>query len=177
MNDTKLKILEVAAIYTQQRGFGGFSYLDLADEIGIKAASIHYYFKSKDDLAIALVEHTHELHTDGFQNMQTSIDRPKGRLEAVIAYFQSYVVEEKFCLCGMLAAELNSVSEIVSQRLESYFNDFQTWLAKQFKEMGYSDSDNKAMSFLSTLEGSLLLARLRKDPDVVRNMLTSYIND
>lgn len=175
MNDTKAKILEVAAGFTQQRGFGGFSYLDLADEIGIKAASIHYYFKSKDDLAIALVEYTHKLHNENFENMQASIVHPRDRLKAVIEHFQNYVVERKFCLCGMLVAELNSVSETVSKRLDSYFNDFQAWLARQFKEMGHSDCDDKAMSFLSALEGALILARIRNKPGVIGKALSSYL--
>jgi len=175
MNDTKAKILEVSASFTQQRGFGGFSYLDLADEIGIKAASIHYYFKGKDALAVALVEHTHKLHNEIFQNLQTSIDDPKSRLEAVIDYFEGYVVDKKFCLCGMLAAELNSVSEEVRNRLNSYFNDYLTWLARQFEEMGQADSDDMAISFLSTLEGALLLARIRNEPEVMRRTLSSYL--
>lgn len=175
MNDTQLKILEVASQFTQERGFSGFSYLDLAAEIGIKAASIHYYFKSKDDLAVALVEYTHELHTEGFQNFQKTIDCPKARLEAVITYFQNYVIEKKFCLCGMLVAELNSVSDAVSNRLDRYFSDFQTWLALQFQEMGSDDANYKAMSFLSSLEGSLLLARIRKDPSFVKKMLANYL--
>lgn len=156
INDTKAKILEIAVVFTQQRGFGGFSYLDLADEIGMKATNIHYYFKSKDDLAVALVEYTQELHTEGFQNIQTTIECPQSRLEAVIEYFHSYVVERKFCLCGMLVAELNPVSDKVSKRLDTYFSDFQTWLARQFKEMGHSESDEKAMSLWRFLKGKPL---------------------
>lgn len=175
MNDTKAKILEVSASFTQQRGFGGFSYLDLADEIGIKAASIHYYFKSKDDLAVGLVEYTHQQHSEGFQNMQETIKDPQNRLKAVIEYFENYIVEGKFCLCGMLVAELNSVSDKVRERLDSYFTDFQAWLTQQFEEMGHSNAGDKAMSFLSTLEGALLLARIRNKPKVVSRALTGYL--
>jgi TetR/AcrR family transcriptional repressor of nem operon len=175
MNDTKVKILEVASRFTQERGFGGFSYLDLAAEIGIKAASIHYYFKCKDDLAIALVEYTHEQHSKGFHSIQESVDQPTERLEAIIAHFQNYVVEDKFCLCGMLVAELNSVSETVNKRLDAYFVYFQSWLAKQFVEIGNKDADEKALAFLSTLEGALLLARVKNNPDLVRKMLLNYL--
>lgn len=175
MNDTKLKLLEVASYLTQERGFGGFSYQDLAAEVGIKTSSIHYYFRSKDDLAVALVEYTHELHDEIFQNFQESILYPKDRLEALIDFFQNYITEKKFCLCGMLVAELNSVSGDVRNKLNKYFSYFQTWLAQQFDEIGSNDSNNQAMAFLTTLEGALLIARVRNDPNVVKKMLTNHL--
>ena len=176
MNDTQIKILNLATTLTQERGFGGFSYLDLAEAIGIKAASIHYYYKSKDDLALALVEYTHELHTAGFEDIERQHKKPEKRLEEVIKFFQQYVAENKFCLCGMLVAELHSVSKPVSKSLDAYFNSFQTWLARQFDAMDYENPERLAMSFLSTLEGSLLLARVRNNPKIVREALSTYFD-
>lgn len=175
MSETKAKILDLAACFTQERGYGGFSYLDLAAEIGIKSASIHYYFKNKDDLAVALVEHTHESHMQSFQQMDATIKRPQDRLAAVIAYFQNYVAENKFCLCGMIAAELHSVSDRVRKGLNTYFADFQIWVAKQFEEMGKKNATLQAMRFLSTLEGALLLARLQGNPTIVGDMLSEHL--
>ena len=175
MNDTKTKILDLAERLTQQRGFGGFSYLDLADQIGIKAASIHYYFKSKDDLAVALVTRTHEQHAKGFQDINANIKNPKKRLEAVIQYFQGYVEDDKFCLCGMMAAELYYATPDVHTLLDKYFADFEAWIAKQFKEIGHENAKIQALSFLSALEGSLLLARLRHDPKIIQNALKGFL--
>ena len=79
----KNKILELAESYIQIKGFNAFSYLDLAADIGIKAASIHYYFRRKDDFAFALVERTHELHMSAFRNMDIDIGNPTDRLMAV----------------------------------------------------------------------------------------------
>ena len=175
MTATKTKILDLAERLTQTRGFNGFSYIDLANEIGIKTASIHYYFKSKDDLAAALVERVHKAHSEGFKNIEASTTSPKKRLEAVIAFFQQYALDEKFCLCGMMAAELRSVSSRVSNSVKLYFTDFQSWLARQFKEAGHANAQHQALSFLSALEGSLLLARLRQDPKLVHQALKGFL--
>ncbi len=175
MTNTKTKILDLAEQLTQTRGFNGFSYLDLADEIGIKAASIHYYFRSKDDLAVALVERTHQSHSQIFEDMNSAVNTPKKRLEAVIEYFQNYAVNKKFCLCGMMAAELQSVSPRVSKLLDVYFTGYQAWLAQQFKEMGHKNAKLLAVRFLSGLEGSLLLARLRNDPKIVHDALIGFL--
>ena len=122
---------------TQTKGFNGFSYLDLADEIGIKNSSIHYHFKAKADLALALVERLHENHSVVFEDLNKTLDTPQQRLQAVVDYFQSYIQDEKFCMCGMLAAELQSVSPAVKSRLVAYFKDLQNWLTEQFAAMAF----------------------------------------
>lgn len=175
MGNTRTKILDVAERLTQTKGFNGFSYLDLADEIGIKNSSIHYHFKAKADLALALVERLHEGHSVVFEDLDKTLDTPQQRLQAVVDYFQSYIQDEKFCMCGMLAAELQSVSPAVKSRLAAYFKDFQTWLAEQFTAMGEPDAQNRALRFVSTAEGSLLLARLENDPKIVGQALKTFI--
>ncbi|MFK7802459.1 MAG: TetR/AcrR family transcriptional regulator, partial [Anaerolineae bacterium] len=105
MTNTKTKILDVAERLTQTKGFNCFSYLDLAAEIGIKSSSIHYHFKTKADLALALVERTHDVHTTAFRNLDRDVDTPQERLQSMINFFQGYIVDQKFCMCGMLAAE------------------------------------------------------------------------
>ena len=175
MSDTKTKILDVAERLTQTKGFRGFSYLDLADEIGIKTASIHYHFKTKDDLAIALVRRTHHDHVQAFQNLDKELNKPQQRLQAVIDYFKGYITEQRFCLCGMMSVELRSVSSSVSQNLSAYFEDFQAWVATQFKAMGKKNSKVLALAFISALEGSLMLARLENNPEMVNEALKVFM--
>lgn len=175
MTDTKTRILDLAESLTQTKGINGFSYIDLANGVGIKTASVHYYFKLKDDLADALVKRVHDNHSEGFEAIETGNDVAVERLEAVIAYFQNYVAEEKFCLCGMMAAEMQSVSPRVAQSVRSYFADFQKWLERQFAAAGRSEPSRSALSFLSALEGSLLLARLNDDPSIIADALHGFV--
>ncbi|MFG6103124.1 TetR/AcrR family transcriptional regulator [Leptothoe sp. EHU-05/26/07-4] len=177
MSDTRTKILDVAEHLTQLKGFNGFSYLDLADAIGIKNSSIHYHFKAKADLALALVERVYEVQSTALDAFDNNLDTPQQRLQAVADSFQAYIQDEKFCLCGMMAAELQSVSPAVRSRLTLYFKDLQAWLTKQFVAMGETDAQNRALRFVSTAEGSLLLARLEGDPQIVGQALKSFIHD
>ena len=48
--NTETKILEIGLALIQERGINGFSFADIAERIGIKKASIHYYFPTKLDL-------------------------------------------------------------------------------------------------------------------------------
>ena len=50
------QLLEHTLVLIRSRGFNGFSYRDLAELVGVKTSSIHYYFPSKDDLVLEAVK-------------------------------------------------------------------------------------------------------------------------
>ncbi len=52
---TATRILDVAERLVQTRGFNGFSYADIAAELHITKASLHYHFASKAELGEALI--------------------------------------------------------------------------------------------------------------------------
>src|SRR5687768_3859259 len=49
------QILDVAEPLIQTRGFNGFSYADIAADLGITKASLHYHFRTKADLGQRLI--------------------------------------------------------------------------------------------------------------------------
>ena len=57
--DTKTALLNSAERAARSKGFDGFSYADLAKEVGIRKASIHYHFPTKDALTISLMVRYH----------------------------------------------------------------------------------------------------------------------
>ena len=54
--NTRTKILDTAQTLIQTVGFNAMSYADISKVVGIRKASIHYYFPSKDDLVVTLLE-------------------------------------------------------------------------------------------------------------------------
>ena len=65
MSDMKVAIMDAAERRIQQGGFGGFSFREIAADVGIKSSSVHYHFPTKEDLAAAVIrrwaEYTSEL--------------------------------------------------------------------------------------------------------------------
>ena len=49
------RILDIAERLVQVRGFNGFSYADVAAELGMTKASLHYHFPGKAELGRALI--------------------------------------------------------------------------------------------------------------------------
>lgn len=175
MVDTRTKILDLAENLTQEVGFNGFSYLDIAAAIGVKNSSIHYHFKAKADLALALVERLRNSHAQSLSMFETQIATPEQRVSALVKHFKGYVIEQKICMCGMMAAELSSVSVEVRDSLTRYFEELRTWLEAQFTEMGREHPDRRALQFLCVLEGAVLIARLQNDPTIIERSIEGLV--
>ncbi len=55
MSDVKTAILDAAERRMQIGGFGGFSFREIAADVGIKSSSVHYHFPTKENLAAAVI--------------------------------------------------------------------------------------------------------------------------
>lgn len=168
MPETKDQILDVAERMTQTRGFNGFSYIDLSKEIGIKTSSIHYYFKSKDDLGIALIRRAEDDIQKAMNDFDNNIKAPKERLLAFAAIFKGLAEDEsRFCLCGMMSAELAGLAPEARINLNRYFQKVRAWLNKQFAHLDPDNAYEKSGAFISMLEGALLIARAERNPEII----------
>lgn len=174
VNQTAQKILTVAQKNVQTKGFNGFSYRDLAQEIGIKTSSIHYHFPTKDDLALALIVAYREAFNLELEKIAAGGGNGRSQLEKYVKLFESNLaVDNKFCLCGMLASEINSLSDQVKQAIQGFFTDNELWLS-QLIANGQQDGSFKissspnliAAQLLATLEGAMLIARSAEKDNV-----------
>lgn len=172
MDQTRAQILDAAEQLAQLRGFNAFSYRDIAEQVGIRGPSIHYHFPSKDDLGVALVER----YRDQFAQACTHIDRKarsvSDRLRRFAAVFRATLERgNRMCLCGMLAAELSTLSEPIQLGVQGFWSDCERWLASALEdgretgELSFrGDSARRAAVVLAGLEGAMLAARVADDP-------------
>src|SRR5688500_15918095 len=56
IENSKRTIMNLAEGLLQDRGFNGFSYAHIADQLGVKNAAIHYHCPSKEELACAVIQ-------------------------------------------------------------------------------------------------------------------------
>ena len=111
--DTAGRILDSAERLVQARGFNGFSYADVAAELGVTKASLHYHSPGKDELGQALIA---PLLASASPTALDAIEgRGAGRAgapsRAYVALYTDVLRGERMCLCGMLAAEYATLSE------------------------------------------------------------------
>src|SRR6476469_3227193 len=56
MDDTRAQLLSEAESLIRTRGYAAFSYADLAEKVGIRKASIHHHFPTKEILGATLID-------------------------------------------------------------------------------------------------------------------------
>lgn len=164
MTDNRTRLVDAAQNAVQRSGLKGLSFRTLADEIGIKSSSVHYYFPEKADLAQALIERYTVSLLDTLSEISTRKTNLRGKVEAFIAIFEEVGLQNKVCLCVMMAAELESLSDKNKLALRSFFHNMELWLVSLFEaypsELQTSLSSNDlARTMISGLEGALLVDR------------------
>jgi TetR/AcrR family transcriptional repressor of nem operon len=162
----------VAEQLVQLRGFNAFSYADVAGELGITKASLHYHFAGKAELGEALIGR----YTVRFSEALTAIDAsaadPRSKLEAYVGLYAGVLRDRRMCLCGMLAAEYETLPEPIRDAVLGFFDENESWLAHLLEE-GRRDGSLKftgsasdtARTIITGLEGAMLVARPYGDID------------
>src|ERR1700733_4336739 len=98
-------ILDVAERLAQTLGYNGFSYADIAAQLGVTKASLHYHFPTKAELGRALIERYRTVFGAALEAIDQSDVTPREKLQRYVGLYDSVLSDERMCLCGMLAAE------------------------------------------------------------------------
>jgi TetR/AcrR family transcriptional repressor of nem operon len=170
--DTASQILDVAERLVQIRGFNGFSYADIASELGISKASLHYHFAGKAELGQALVARYAARFAEALEGIDERGDDAVAKLEAYASIYAEVLRDGRMCLCGMLAAEYDTLPKPMKNAIIGFFDDSEAWLTdvlEQGEEEGSLRLEGRArdgaQTIVSGLEGALLVARPYGDVD------------
>ena len=173
-NDTARRILDVALRLVQVQGFNAFSYADVSAELRITKASLHHHFPTKAALGKALISG----YTADFLAALAEIDARGGdafaKLRAYADIYLSVLRQERMCLCGMLAADFETLPKAMRASVTEFFRANEEWLARVLDEgrragtLRFEGAMLVARSFggVSRLEAVVdrLLASLRRVP-------------
>jgi len=163
---TASRILDSAEQLVQRRGYNAFSYADVAAELHITKAALHYHFAGKAELGEALLTR----YATRFAEALDAIDaKPAAAPRKLVAYADLYLdvlQRRRMCLCGMLAAEFQTLPASMQAIVVEFFNDQEAWLASVLEQgrqegtVSFEGSTSEAARFVvATLEGAMLVAR------------------
>ncbi|RYG89995.1 TetR/AcrR family transcriptional regulator [Loktanella sp. IMCC34160] len=158
----KDKILDAAERSVRKAGFSEMSFRDLANDVGIKSASVHYHFPTKADLGEALVAR----YADRFKAELDKIET--GTLESalnayVALYSRALVLNESICLCAIMGAEAIGLPENVNSRTKAFFDMNRAWLDALLTQNNIRSAADKAGLIVSALEGGMIVASASND--------------
>lgn len=182
--DTADRMLDLAEGLVQTRGFNGFSYADIASELGVTKATLHYHFPSKAELGLRLIGR----YTDVFTSALTEIDAraltTPDRLRAYVDIYTAVLYKQRMCLCGMLAADYSTLPEPMKSALTRFFEANEQWLVGVLEqgratgELQFSgDPLDVARLLVSSLEGAMLVARTFGDTERFESIAARLLDD
>src|ERR1700729_557811 len=94
---TASRILHVAERLVQVRGFNGFSYADIAAELQISKAALHYHFASKAALGEALIARYASRFMAALASLDTADGTARARLDSYAGLYLQVLRNGQMC--------------------------------------------------------------------------------
>jgi TetR/AcrR family transcriptional regulator, transcriptional repressor for nem operon len=150
----------------QSRGFNGFSYADVAGELHLTKAALHYHFAGKAELGEALIGRYSERFAAALEALDSSAISAPAKLEGYANLYLDVLREKRMCLCGMLAAEYETLPQGMRDAVIHFFDANEAWL-QRVVDQGQRDgtlyaagsAQEIARAIVGGLEGAMLVAR------------------
>lgn len=164
-NDRASQIIDIAIKMIREGGYHSFSFRQIASELDIKSASIHYHFPSKEDLGVAVVKRYSEQFLESLNNPS---EHKKPADFYIEAFQNSLEQHQSACVCGILAAEAGRLPQAILETLSEFTTKNIDWLDQALRLQCVDWSDDKvkesALSIFSALEGGITFAALSQQP-------------
>ena len=165
-NDTATRILDIGERLVQVRGFNGFSYADVAAELDMTKAALHYHFRGKGELGRALIERYTERFGAALADIDERIPAAPAKLDAYAGLYADVLRGQRMCLCGMLAAEYQTLPDPMRAAVIAFIDANEAWVEKVLADGQRAGSiavagspADAARLIVSGLEGAMLVAR------------------
>ena len=180
--DTRARILSTARELFHGRSYADVGIKEICEIARVQKGSFYHFFPSKQDLAMAVIDDMADDWAHGF--VAEAFDRdlpPLERLDYMIdaAYYWQKAARDlegrmPGCLFGNLALEVSTRDEVLRAKINAVFEKaserFHETLDQAVEEGDIAplDTSATAQAMLAYLEGVILLAKSRNDPEVVR---------
>ena len=161
------RVVDAAEVLIQHAGYNGFSYDDVARQVGIKKPSIHHHFPTKADLVSVVAQRYTHRFREQLLKIEGKHAKAVNRLSAYAALFQqTYDQDRRLCVCGILGAEAEALPPSVASEVQRFFAINLEWLSQTFAA-GQADGSLRpsvepaalAELYLCALEGAMVVGR------------------
>lgn len=169
MTDSSMRerILDAAEARARRGGYNAFSFRELASDVGVKSASVHYHFRTKPELAEALVRRYTKRASERLGDPKV-LSGDEALVRVTGLFRDALRRDDRMCLCGLFGAERDILPPAVDLAVADFFRLLLEYLRIAF-ENGTPQAKPEAV--LARLEGALIVARSLRNPDLFESAL------
>ena len=177
--DTREIIMAAAQPMVQARGYNALSFRDVAKEVGVKSASVHYHFPTKGDLGAALARrYADEARTFLAAVLSEAADFDVS-IQAYIGVFRAALANDnRMCLYGIMAAEHGDLPAQVRAEVDRFTDVNVEWLGEMLLRHKPKAKPEvirqQALAIFAAIEGAQLVSRGRGDISVFDQCIHAY---
>ena len=177
--DMREAVMTAAKATVQSHGYNALSFRELAKEVGIKSASVHYHFPTKGDLGAALARRYTEEGAAYLAELLATSEEATWCMDRYTQIFRSALANDnRMCLCGIMSAELDDLPTEVRTEVDKFAAMNVGWLAKVLSRAKPSasaqDLQEHAMAIFAAIEGAQLVARGCQDIRIYDRTIRAY---
>lgn len=174
------RILDEAQVLIVAGGYNGFSYADISAAIGIRKASIHHHFATKAELVTALLDRYRRQVEAGLEAARTHAPQAPAQLQAYLGFWQGCIrnATQPFCVCALLASEMQMLPEPVAARVRGHFDYLAKWLTALLADGAFRldrPASEEAQLLMASVHGAMLSARAFGDPELFAAITDAHL--
>jgi TetR/AcrR family transcriptional repressor of nem operon len=177
-SDSREKILLAAKRVAQAHGYNGLNFRNLAEEVGVRPATVYHHFPSKASLAAAVAKRYWEEHAAALEKILVESESP---IEALRRYPETFrwalENENRMCLSGFMAAEYDDLPEAAKKEMQTFADVNVAWLSKLLAAANIvkaRDSEARGRAIFAAIGGAQLMARSRSDIALYDALIRSF---
>lgn len=177
-NSKRDRLIDSAAILFHQQGITSTSLADIAKHADIPIGNVYYYFKTKDELAIAALSKRREQFSAAYRMIEEHVPDPRQRLIEAIYYFEKVRDEyTKFgCPIGKIISDATPDQKVVAELAANIFDEFVNWSETQFRSLGHSSTSRQyAISIMASIQGATIMAKSMKDAGIISDEIARLV--
>jgi TetR/AcrR family transcriptional repressor of nem operon len=176
---TKRSIIREGARLVHSKGYNNTGLSDILKAAGVPKGSFYFYFKSKDDFGLALVDYYWEfIQGMGETYLSDSSIPPLKRLAGFMDAYQELFENMNLCCgcpIGNLMQEMSDLSEAFRDKVGDAYSRMQGFIAqllREAKDQGDlspgTDPDRTAQFILDSWEGAIMHMKLAKSSEPLK---------
>lgn len=171
------RMVDAALELFHRNGVNGTSVDDVLEASGTGKSQFSHYFKTKEGLVHAVLQHLHDVVRDGKSASRYDIgswEELEGWFDRFVE-FQKSVGYEKSCPLGTIGNDVTDEQTLLRQDVRLFFQWCRGGLARFFAERraagelpAGADPDGLADLFIAVMQGGMLVTKVTRSPDAFR---------
>jgi TetR/AcrR family transcriptional repressor of nem operon len=165
------RLVESAAILFHHNGMTATSLADIAKHADIPIGNVYYYFKTKEELALAAINKRKDQFGAAYNLLDDNLPDPRQRLIEAIRYFDK--VSDEYtrygCPIGKIIDDADTEKDPVAQTASQVLSNFVEWAEMQFRQLGHNDDARiYATTLMAGIQGATIMAKAFRDEKVIK---------